>query len=526
MVMRPTPLPQDPTNYANAGLNIFNAMSAGNNIYTENQLRDAQEQAGGLAAAGDYDGARNAMLARGYPGQAVQYQGLASAARTRQEEATTKSLNSQVGGLLAAGRRQEAAQMLYQAGRLDDARKVMQQGQADQDTAQTAQKTTLTQQAGAAAAQGDWDTAAKLAYQAGDIKTAGFYQEKAQEGQKAQTYQGLARTQAIRAAAASAKSQAEYDQMHDALIGAGYPEDVVAKYRDFAGRDKHLMELDAHQKDLEGRLAPEDREKLATSRARSETATRTPEEIAEGRTTGTMLAKFSTLDAAKEEWKQYRDRLGDPLNILATKDEKGKVVSGGLTEKEFENSIGRLTTSEATMMPGGIPMREFSNAYGRPINPFTSKAQDERFATQLAVSKFLKDNVPVTMERLFQQIQPAKGQGSEADRARIVKLYQNLATSSNMQEYRNNLKSLDIEMNAIISGQEKQRESLRQRAKELNARPGVQPAPGSATPASAEGANDQMQPGMEYAGPNGHKIMLDPNNPSQIIDVETGQPVR
>jgi hypothetical protein len=263
MVMRPTPLPQDPTNYANAGLNIFNAMSAGNNIYTENQLRDAQEQAGGLAAAGDYDGARNAMLARGYPGQAVQYQGLASAARTRQEEATTKSLNSQVGGLLAAGRRQEAAQMLYQAGRLDDARKVMQQGQADQDTAQTAQKTTLTQQAGAAAAQGDWDTAAKLAYQAGDIKTAGFYQEKAQEGQKAQTYRELAKTQALRTAVAAAKSQADYDNLHDAFEAAGYDPQIVAKYRDFTARDKHAMELDAHQKDLEGRLAPEDREKAA-----------------------------------------------------------------------------------------------------------------------------------------------------------------------------------------------------------------------------------------------------------------------
>jgi hypothetical protein len=250
-----SPIQQDSTNYAGAGLNMFNTLLAGDSRYNDIRLQQAQQQAGGLAAAGDYDAARNSMLAQGYPGQAVQYQGLANAAKTRKDEAQEADENDQAGALLAQGNHQAAAALLYKAGRFEDAQNILKH-------AQTSQVTGLTQQASTFAARGEWAKATEAAYRSGDLKAAGFYQDKAQEMQKSQTYQEIARTQAISKAVASAKSQEDYDRLHDSFEAAGYPKEVVAKYRNFADRDKHMLELDAHKEDLTGRLAPEDREKV------------------------------------------------------------------------------------------------------------------------------------------------------------------------------------------------------------------------------------------------------------------------
>jgi hypothetical protein len=488
-----SPIMQDPANYAGAGLNMFNTLLAGDSRYNDIRLQQAQQQAGGLAATGDYDAARNSMLAQGYPGQAIQYQGLAKAAKTRQDESDTADLNSQAGGLLAAGRRQEAAGLLYKAGRLQDAQTVINQGQTAQEQAQTAQKTALTQQAGAAAAKGEWNAAVQLAYQAGDIKAAEFYQGKAQDAQKGQIYQDIGRTQAIRNAAAAAKTPEDYNKMHDALVAAGYPAEVVDKYRDFNQRDQHLMELDAHKEDLTGRLAPEDREKLATSRGKSETALRTPEQIAEGRKTGTMLAEYTKLDAAKKEWEILSGRLSDPENMLAEKDSKGN-IAGQMTTKEFEGSIGRNTASDSWASFGGIPWRENT--------PWASEKS-------LAASKFLVNTLPITMERLFQQIQPNKGSGSEADRERIVKAYKALAGSSSKSEYLENLRALRLEMNSIISGQEAMRESLKKRAAELNASPGASSAGAASAPAPAAPGGMSHSEGDILTNPDtGERVQL------------------
>jgi len=234
-----TPLPQDPANYAGVGLNMWNTMESGANRYDANQLQLANTQAGGLAAAGNYSGAQNYMLQHGYPGQAQFYGNLGQIIQNRQDESDKADVNIAVGQALARGDRQGAANALYNAGRFTEAQTLLTQGQNQQNTS-------LGQQAGAAAAKGDFDTAAKLAYQSGDAKTAAWYQQKAQEAKTQQQGVMLDTAQKLRRALASATTQDQYDSIHDTLVASGVPEAKVQQYRDFSKKDEHLAELDRH----------------------------------------------------------------------------------------------------------------------------------------------------------------------------------------------------------------------------------------------------------------------------------------